>query len=163
MTAKAWDNRITKNLKIVNVAYSYDSPTGEVFIPIINQTIYGSELMEDSLLQPIQCLSNGVQINTNLKHYYPDDTNAQTLRFEDYTLPIEYFGSLPYILARRPTESEFKHCHHIQLMSYNEWDPCNLLSAVNSIKTNTNSILTDTEEYQIIYDICSISSKIDRQ
>ena len=60
MTTKAWDNQTTKNLKIVNVAYPYNSPTGEVFILIVNQAIYSGELIEDSLLQLIQCLSNGV-------------------------------------------------------------------------------------------------------
>ena len=50
VTAKAWDNHITKNLKKENVAYSYDSSTGKVWILIVNQTIYGGELMEDNLL-----------------------------------------------------------------------------------------------------------------
>ena len=160
ITAKAWDNHTTKNLKIANVAYSYDSPAGEVFILIVNQTIYGGEFMEDSLLQPIQCLNNGVQINTNPKHYYPDDISAQSLRYEDYTLPIEYFGPLPYIHVRRPTESEFKSCTHLQLTSHDEWDPYNILSAIHSIRTETKGDLSDTTELQLISDLCSISTEL---
>jgi hypothetical protein len=63
ITAKAWDNHTTKSLRIANVAYSHDLPNGKVIILIINQTIYGGSFMEDSLLQPIQCLSHGVKID----------------------------------------------------------------------------------------------------
>ena len=160
ITAKAWDNHTTKNLKIANVAYAYDSPTGEVVILIVNQSIYGGDFMEDSLLQPIQCLQNNVHINTRPTHYFPDDPTAQTLRYDDMVLPLEYHGPLPFIHVRRPTEKEFNSCTHVELTSHDEWDPYNLLSAVNMIKSTSPTPINNTIELQLIQDICSISSEL---
>jgi hypothetical protein len=70
------------------------------FILITNQSIYGGAFMKDSLLQPIQCLQNGVQINTNPAHFYPHDPTAQSLKTDIITIPLEFYGPLPYIHVR---------------------------------------------------------------
>ena len=52
-----------ENLNIANVAYAYDAPSGETFILEVNNSIYLGDLMDDSLLNPIQCMMNGIQID----------------------------------------------------------------------------------------------------
>ena len=51
--ARAWDNHTTKHFKIANVAYAYDLLNGHIIILIVNQSIDGGDLMEDSLLHPM--------------------------------------------------------------------------------------------------------------
>ena len=160
VTAKSWNNEKTHNLKIANVAYAYDSPNGQVFILIVNQSIYGGHNMTDSLLQPIQCLQNGIHINTNPKRYFKDDPKAQTISFDDVSLPLEFNGPLPFIHVRRPTKSEFDNCSHFELTSHDEWDPYNPSSAINMIKTESSPDITSSQEVQLMSDICAISSEL---
>ena len=108
ITAKAWNNHETSNLRVANVAYAYDLPTGQPIILILNQAIYGGELMEDGLLQPIQCLMNDVEVDTRPQQYYDE---GQMIRLNDsLSLPLKYNGPLPYIDVRRPTQDEFDNC-----------------------------------------------------
>ena len=48
--AKGFANHLpsTPDLPIANVAYAYDAPTGEIFILVVNNSIYMGEKMEDS-------------------------------------------------------------------------------------------------------------------
>jgi hypothetical protein len=161
ITAKGWDNNTTKNLKIANVAYAYDSPNGQVLILVMNQSIYGGAFMEDSLLQPYQCLPNDVQIDTRPKCYFPEEPTAQTVTIEDKVLPLHFHGPLPFLHVRRPTKEEFNTCPHYNLTSSDEWDPYNLLSAVNQMNTEQQSILANGgDDAQVIFNLCSISSEL---
>jgi hypothetical protein len=92
--------------------------------------------MEDSLLQPIQCLSHGVKIDVCPSHYYNDQQDTQTIQIEDIKIPIEYHGPLPYIHVRRPTNYEFDNCSHYELTSPDEWKPYDILKGIHSVNTD---------------------------
>ena len=159
ISAKAWDNNTTHNLKIANVAYAYDSLNGQVIILLVNQAIYGGNKMNDSLLQPIQCLYNDVHIDTR-PHAYYDDPSAQSIIFDDVKLPLEFNGPLPFLHVRRPTENEFNTCPHYALTSHDDWDPYQPTSAINKMKTKLFPAITHEEELTLMNDICSISSEL---
>jgi hypothetical protein len=161
ITAKGWDNNMTKNLRIANVAYAYDSLNGQVFILIVNQSIYGGAFMNDSLLQPYQCLLKDVHIDVRPKSYFPNEPSAQSITIEDKVLPLEFNGPLPYIQVRRPTKEEYDTCTHYELTSHDEWDPYTLLSNVNMLDTNSIHNANHNEtNLNAIFEICSISSEL---
>ena len=154
ISAKAWDGHKTQNLRIANVAYAYDTPDGETFILIFNQSIYGGEIMEDSLVNPIQCLQNDVKIDARPRIFYPDDDDAQTIQFEGQRIEIEYDGPLPYINVRRPTSDEWMNCSHFDMTSREEWNPYSKSACIS-----TFDVTTDLEE-NYVYNICKISSSL---
>ena len=118
VTAKGCANHLpsTPDLPIVNVAYAYDAPTGEIFILVVNNSIYMGEKIEDSLLCPNQSEENGVRIDLRPKIYYPEEATAQSISVMTETphlFPLRHHGPLPYIPIRRPTEEEMQviECH----------------------------------------------------
>ena len=68
-----------ENLNIANVAYAYDSPSGKTFVLEVNNSIYLGLLMDDSLLNPIQCMLNGIKIDIRPHVFAPDCDTAQSL------------------------------------------------------------------------------------
>ena len=108
------------NLSMANVAYAYDTPHGETLLLIVNNAIYLGDNMTDSLANPVQCMDNDVQIDIRPRFYYPTEPSAQTIHFpsDNITLPIEYEGPLPYIIVRRPTQTELDTCHRLTLNQF---------------------------------------------
>jgi hypothetical protein len=161
IVACSWNNSKTANLRIANVAYAYDSSNGQVLILIVNQCIYGGAFMTDSLLQPIQCLQHGIQIDTRPKHFFPDSKTAQTIVLNNIAEPLHFNGPLPYLNVRRPTQDEFNHCLHIEITSHDDWDPYN--ASVNLSSIETNQLPFDTHPHNATFDdynLCSISTTL---
>ena len=155
ISAKAWDGHKTQNLRIANVAYAYDTPDGETLILIFNQSIYGGELMEDGLVNPIQCLQNDVKIDSRPRIFYPEEDNAQTIQFEGQCIEIVYDGPLPYIDVRRPTSAEWMNCTHFDMTSPEEWNPYSKSSCISTMNNTSDKV-----EENHIGGICSISTSL---
>lgn len=132
ISARAWDGHKTQNLRIANVAYAYDTPMGETIILIFNQSIYRGEFMEDSLVNPIQCLQNDVRIDSRPRIFYPDDENSQTIQFEGQCINLVYDGPLPFVHVRRPTADEWRDCSHFNMTSPDDQPSYNTYSSVVS-------------------------------
>ena len=114
------------NLSIANVAYAYDTANGESFIFVVNNSIYLGDLMEDGLLNPIQCMENNIRIDIRPRRFCPDAPDAQTFTIPslDMILPIEYDGVLPFLSVRRPSEEELRTCTRVNITSdAGEWTP----------------------------------------
>ena len=158
ISARAWDGHKTQNLRIANVAYAYDTPMGETLILIFNQSIYRGEFMEDSLVNPIQCLQNDVRIDSRPRIFYPDDENSQTLQFEGQCINLVYDGPLPFIHVRRPTADEWRDCSHYNMTSPDEWNPYSSASCIAAMTDDTGPNTTPTARQELVGDICSISS-----
>jgi hypothetical protein len=168
VTAKGFANHLpsTPDLPIANVAYAYDAPTGEIFILVVNNSIYMGEKMEDSLLCPNQSEENGVRIDLRPKMYYPEEATAQTISVmtePPHLFPLRHHGPLPYIPIRRPTEEEMQDCVHLELTSRDDWDPYSPSSAVSTMlrtMRHCKNPPTITQEVQTIGDICVISTEL---
>ena len=83
VTATGFSNSLgtLENLPLVHVMYAYDTQQGETIILENHNTIYMSDKMEDSLVNPTQCEENGVQIDLRSKKYYPEEPSAQCITF----------------------------------------------------------------------------------
>ena len=151
------------NLSIANVAYAYDSPSGETYILVVNNSIYLGSLMDDSLLNPIQCLLNGIRIDIRPQAFTPDCYTAQsvTILSLDVALPVEYDGVLPFLSVRRPSQRELQECTHIEITSGDApWDPhdavsnvlqVNITKCVESVIGNTKHPLYLISQPDAIY------------
>ena len=144
-----------RNLRIANVAYAYNTPDGETLILIFNQSIYGGKLMEDELVNPIQCLQNDVKIDSRPRIFYPEEDNAQTIQFKGQCIKIVYDGPLPHIDVRRPTSAEWMNCSHFDMTLSEEWKPYSKSSCISTMN-NTS----DKAEENHIGGICSISTSL---
>ena len=114
-----------KDLRIANVVYAYDTVDGEVLLLENNNAIYMGELMEDSLLNPIQMEEHDVRVDLRPLRYYPSMLETcQCIQFRDGTnIPIQYDGVLPFITVRRPTPIELDTCRRLQLTGSDDWNP----------------------------------------
>ena len=159
VTARSWNNSATENLRIADVAYAHDLPTGQVIILIVNQAIYGGDMMEDSLLQPVQCLHHGIEIDVRPKQFYGNEQGIQAIRLsDDLYLDINYEGPLPGIQVRRPTEEEFKHCDKYELTSSDPWSPYEGGSIISAIESKfISSSEADIAKHIVEHD-CHISA-----
>ncbi len=154
ISAKAWDGHKTQHLRIANVAYAYDTPDGETLILIFNQSIYRGEIMDDGLVNPIQCLQNDVKIDCRPRIFYPEDDDAQTIQFEGQCIQVLYDGPLPYINVRRPTSDEWMNCAHFDMTSKEEWNPYSKSSCISTMNADT-----DIDSSRTV-DVCSISTSL---
>ena len=99
------DSMQINDLSIANVAYAYDTSQGDTLIFIVNNAIYLGALMDGSLLNPVQCMENGIRIDIRPKLFYPDVRSAQTFEIPSLqrVLPILYNGLVPFLHVRKPT------------------------------------------------------------
>ena len=123
------------DLPIANVIYAFDQPDGETILLENFNAIYLGEKMEDSLINPIQCEENNVKIDMRPKHFYPNQSNCQSVTFDDGTqIPLEFDGVLPYLRVRRPTNKELDSCKRLQLTSEGEWNPNDFNGILSSMQ-----------------------------
>ena len=161
VTARSWNNSATENLRIADVAYAHDLPTGQVIILILNQAIYGGNMMEDSLLQPIQCLHHGIEIDVRPRQFYGHEQGVQAIRLSnDLYLDINYDGPLPGIQVRRPTEDEFKHCDKYELTSSDPWSPYEGGSIINAVGSKYTIQPESELAQQTVENSCIISTML---
>ena len=162
VSANAWNGAETTNLRIANIALAYDTPNGETIILIFNQSIYAGAQMEDSLLNPIQCLFNDVKVDARPKLFYPEEPSAQTIQMDDTIIALEYNGPLPYFNVRRPTQEEFQSCRHFNMTSKDEWNPYELSCNISKVGGDVHDI-SPSGEIKIHSDICGMLSFLTQQ
>ena len=148
--------RKTSNLRIVNAAFAYDTPNGETVILIFNQAIYAGSQMEDSLVNPIQCLLNDVKIDTRPKLFYPEEDSAQSIQFDDQLIGLKYNGPLPYFDVRRPSQEEFQTCQHYDMTQKDGWNLEDLSCNISELIANVKG-LSPRNEINIHHDIYGIA------
>lgn len=158
VTANGFANSLEpiRDLSIANVAYAFDAPTGETLIFVVNNSIYLGELMTDSLLNPIQCMQNGIRIDIRPRQFYPEESAAQTFSIPSLqaVIPVEYDGVLPFLTVRRPTDMEYDNCTHMHITSdAGDWVP-----HCDSISISQISLTPTLEHFE---DLCSTHSSFD--
>ena len=157
VSAKSWSGHKTNSLRIANVAFAYDKPSGDTIILIFNQSIYAGDHVVDSLINPIQCLFNDVKVDIRPKLFYPEDESAQCIQFDDQIIGLEYKGPLPSFHVRRPTKEEFNTCEHYDMTSNNEWNPYDISCNISKVTGDIQN-LSKSNEMSIQSDIYGIAS-----
>jgi hypothetical protein len=127
------DTMCINDLSIANVAYAYDTPQGDTLIFVVNNAIYLGDLMDGSLLNPVQRMEHGIKIDIRPRLFYPDTPTAQTFEIPSLQrlFPIQYEGSVPFLHVRKPTQEEIQTCTHVEITSRSSWDP-HCINGINS-------------------------------
>jgi hypothetical protein len=127
------------DLWMANVAYAYDTPEGDTLILVVNNAIYLGEFMDGSLLNPIQCMERGIQIDIRPKIFYPGVESAQTFSIPSLQriFPIEYDGAVPYLRVRKPSSEEMRECTHVEITCRESWDP-HMVNGLNICSSETD-------------------------
>ena len=86
--------------------------------------------------------------------FYPEEEDAQSIRFEGHRISLLYDGPLPFINVRRPTKQEWKDCPHFDMTSREEWDPYSSASCISHIETHTDM----SGEFAELFDLRDIRS-----
>ena len=110
---------------------------------VVNNVIGLGSLIDDLLLNPIQCLENGVRIDIRPSEYYQEkDNTCQSIQITklEMVIPIKYHGILPSIHVRRPTSDELYQSSRVELTSMDDWNPNNIdigtHHSITEVKTN---------------------------
>jgi hypothetical protein len=113
---------LTSQLPVASAATAWDDPeTGETTILLFHQGLWFGDDLTNSLINPNQCRSHGIDICDD-----PFDPN-RTIRIvdtlTDLTIPMEFGRSFVYFQSRAPTMEEIRDNPHIEMTSDFPWDP----------------------------------------
>ena len=114
-----------KNVKIVNVAFAYDTNEGDTYILEINHCLDFTNDMQHSLFCTNQIRANGILVEDIPKHYDVTGQSRQAIIIPErnLTFPLLVHGPTLYLPVRYPTETEMDECERVVLTSDNGWDP----------------------------------------
>ena len=129
-----------KNVQTVNVAYAVDTPTGSTFILRVNHSLDFTSSMENSILCTNQARCAGIVVDDVPKILDVLNTSTQSVTFpkEQVHIPIEFYGPVPYLPIRYPTDEDIDSCQHLDITPNELWDPSHI---------GISSILYQPNEY----------------
>jgi len=112
-------------IQTVNAAFAFDSEDGRTYVLYLNQCLNFTATMDHSLLCQNQCRANGVVIDDvpQCLDYHKTSTHSIWFPDEDIRMPLLMNGPISFLPVRYPTEEEMDTCIHLELTSYDEWDP----------------------------------------
>ena len=141
-----------KNIKVVNVAFAYDSDDGITYLLVVNHCLDFTNDMNDSLFCTNQIRANNIIVEDTPKCYDMNGTSRQAIIIPDKNiiLPLHMHGPMMFLPVRYPTDTEVEECERIELTSMSGWDPYNectsTLSALDVFPmTNHNELHTMLE------------------
>ena len=110
-----------KGVPIVTGATAWTSDrTGETLILVFHEAIWMGDVMDHSLVNPIQLCHNGVEVQDN-----PYSLSEMRIASEsnDVIIPHTASGTTTHFPSRTPTDRELQTCRHVYLTSQSEWNP----------------------------------------
>lgn len=112
-----------KNLPIVHACVAYDNPTtGETELLIANNVIFVAE-MDNHLICPDQVRDADTNIGLTPNRYEPEAFFGIRWQEDDFIIPFQQYGPIPYFHVRRPTEDELLRCPRRLLTPEYDWVP----------------------------------------
>ena len=114
-----------KNIKVVNVAFAYDSDDGVTYILVVNHCLDFTQDMNHSLFCTNQLRANNIIVEDTPKCYDLNGTSRQAIIIPDQNilLPLHMHGPTTFLPVRYPTDTELQECERIELTSMSGWDP----------------------------------------
>ncbi len=114
-------------IPIVKPVTAYDSPTGEIFIIVLAQSLYLDDHIDGSLLCPNQLRYNGIEVDDIPHPLAPEPeltTHSIYIPLEDVRTPLMLRGVISLFYSRYPTvDDEIENCQWLLFTSELEWDP----------------------------------------
>ena len=144
-----------KNVKTVNIAYTTDTPDGRTYILRVNRSLDFTASIGNSILCSNQARSNGIIVDDVSKLLDIKGTSSQSVVFSDQiiNIGINVYGPVPYFPIRHPTEDEMIECQHLDITSYDFWDPSNIL--IGGMNSCSNELHTAkyNHDHEIFYEM----------
>ena len=108
-----------KDVKLCNVAFAHDLPSGETIILRMNQCLDFTSNMEHSLFCTNQVRANGIIVDDVPKCYDYKNKSRQAIYLpaNDIALPLLQHGPTLYLPVRYPSQEEINDCEHLELTS----------------------------------------------
>ena len=102
-----------------------------------------------SLDNPIQCEDNALRVDLRPKLYDPNNNNSQSINFPYGTsIPVDYYGVLPWIAVLKPTKYEVENCEWIALTSKFYLDSYVKGGSFSKVEAHSNDIESVLESFE---------------
>ena len=114
-----------KDVKLCNVAFAHDLPSGETIILRMNQCLDFTSSMEHSLFCTNQVRANGIIVDDVPKCIDVTQKSEEAIIFPEHghVIPFSFKGPVPYIPVRKPRMNELEDCTIVELTSAEPWIP----------------------------------------
>ena len=115
------DYKSISNIPIVTAATAWQSQsTGQVYIIVLDESLWMGNSMETTLINPNQCRHFGIVVQDD-----PTSLTPMHIRTEDakFSLPIEMQGTIAGFTSYTPSDEELETCPHIHISSSRPWNP----------------------------------------
>jgi hypothetical protein len=110
------------NVPVPSAATAWeDTDTGETTILLFHQVLWFGDDLTNSLINPNQCRSHGIDICDDPFDFNRTIGIIDTLT--DFTIPMEFGRSFVYFKSQAPTMEEICDNPHIEMTSGFPWDP----------------------------------------
>ena len=138
------------DISLVNGVVAADTADGNGYILELNNFLDFTDTMNDSILVPMQARQNGIVVDDVPKEmcHYGVSTQSIFIPQQNFSLPIEYKGPIPFIRIRYPTDSDLENYPWIQVTSPSEWIPYQE-SSINSISSPEPSCLQSDDQIRV--------------
>lgn len=106
-----------QDIPIATVATAYDCPvTGKTYVLIINEALYFGDKMRNTLLNPNQLRTNGIQVHDCPKQFDPSSRHSILIPATDLEIPLSMEGVISGFTSRIPTQAELDDfSYHVEL------------------------------------------------
>ena len=136
-----------KNVKVVNIAFAYDSDDGVTYILVVNHCLDFTQDMNHSLFCTNQFRANGIIVEDVPKQYdiIGNSRQAVVIPGKNIFLPLLMHGPTMYLPVRYPSDSEMEECERLELTSPDGWDPYadNMPLSANAMNTESELVEMD--------------------
>jgi hypothetical protein len=127
-TVSSFSSKQTKvhDVPIVTVATAYDALNGEIYILIMNQSLYlgGAYATFTPVSKPSKISwSNRRRCSTTPITRWKQINTFYYLHRRNISIPLEINGCISHLSTQYPTSEEVKNCQWLTLTSPTEWDP----------------------------------------
>ena len=126
-----------KDVHMINGVVAVNNDDGSGYILELNNFLDFTDSMNDSILVPMQARHNGIVVDDVPRElcYHGVSTQSLFLPKQNFSIPIEFNGPIPFVCARYPTDRDLDEYEWVQLTSTADWNPYNL-AHVSSVTSN---------------------------
>ena len=139
---------------MINGVVAVDRSDGGGYILELNNFLDFTTSMNDSILVPMQARQNNIVIDDVPKGLCYHQTSTQSLFIPgtDVKIPISFYGPIPYIHARYPSDTDLDTYEWIEITSPSDWVPYPDETHIYNYQSSLNtSSMTDYDIQRSIY------------
>jgi hypothetical protein len=134
---------------VTAAAVVIDPNTSRNIIIIINQAAHIPDLEQnESLLHTEQVRHHNVRINDLASCFHDSEgkPGRQSIEVDGFIIPLRHDGLKCFLHIREPNESDWKHCHIVELTSPESWSAQAMMRRVKKNKMYSDKEIEDWSE-----------------